>query len=221
MQRDGLQVTNQTVETQPFRAKWRWIISLLVTLQVAAVFIPPFTFATSTGAGEASPLAAAVHAFFRPYVQFAYLDHGYFFFAPNPGATHLIRCRLAFDDGRPPQELWIPDLSAQSPPRLFYHRHFMIAEALNAGFAASEPSAEIREQPSQMESWRRRRALYERRCGAIQEHLKQRFGAADVTLARVEHRPPSPYEFLVERVRLTDPRLYRDLPEDATEGPMP
>jgi hypothetical protein len=210
-----------TDSEQPFRAKWRWIISLFVTLHVAAVFIPPFTFATSTGMGEASPLAAGVHEILRPYVQFCYLDHGYFFFAPNPGATHLIRCELTYDDDRRPEEIWIPDLDSQSPPRLFYHRHFMIAEALNAGFTAPQPSAEVQEQPGQVESWRRRREVYERRFAAIQEHLKLRYNAKEVKLTRVEHRPPSPYEFLVERVRLSDPRLYQDLPEDGSGGPTP
>jgi hypothetical protein len=170
---------------------------------------------------EASPLATSVHRVFRPYVQFGYLDHGYFFFAPNPGATHLLRCRLTFDDGRPSRDVWIPDLAEQSPPRLFYHRHFMIAESLNGSFAAPQPSPEVQAQPDQLEAWRRRRTLYEQRVAAIEDFLKLRYDATEVEVTRVEHRPPSPYEYIVERVQLSDPRLYRDLPEDESRGATP
>ena len=36
---------------------------------------------------------------FRPYLEAAYLDHGYAFFAPDPGPSHLVRYELEFDDG--------------------------------------------------------------------------------------------------------------------------
>jgi hypothetical protein len=195
------------------------VLSLLLLAHVAAVFIPPFTFATSTGV-EASPLASSVHQLFRPYVQFCYLDHGYFFFAPNPGATHLLRCDVQDGQGES-QQVWIPDLEKQSPPRLFYHRHFMIAESLNAGFAAPQPSPESAGQPEQLASWRRRRALYEQRLSAIEDFLKRRYDARQVEVTRVEHRPPSPYEFIFDRVRLSDQLLYRDLPEDGSGGARP
>src|SRR6185369_6834023 len=58
----------------------RLIASALIAFQVMAIFWPPFTFASSAGNGSSSPFADGVMSWFRPYVSFMFLDHGYFFF---------------------------------------------------------------------------------------------------------------------------------------------
>jgi len=74
-----------------------------------------------------------------PYLRAGYLNHGYRFFAPNPGQSHLVRYEVDLKsggqvDGRfpDPEEDW---------PRLLYHRMFMISETVfNLSEPVSEPS---------------------------------------------------------------------------------
>ena len=64
----------------------------------------------------------------RPYLQVLYLDHGYHFFAPEPGESTL----LAFVAERPDGTVVrgrLPDKAVQ--PRLLYHRYFMLTEHMN------------------------------------------------------------------------------------------
>lgn len=203
-----------TAQVKPWSAPARVAVSVLLILHLAAVFTAPFTFAAS-GPGLVSPLAARLMNFFRPYIDWAYWNHGYFFFAPNPGPSHLMRCRLEFDDGRPPLELWYPDRKRQRP-RLLYHRHFMLAEQLHMLFVPEEPPPDY---PSP-DGWRGQRAAYVARRAAFIEHLKHRYGASRVSLVRVEHRPFSPEECL-RGVAINDPSFYQDLPETVADLPAP
>src|SRR5262245_23605022 len=88
----------EQVHTITLSRPWRRVISVVVLLHLTAVALAPFAFA-STSPGVRSPVAAELMRWFRPYIQFAFLDHGYFFFAPNPGASHLLRCRAKTADG--------------------------------------------------------------------------------------------------------------------------
>ena len=114
----------------------RRAISVLLLVHVTAVFAAPFQIA-ATREGAPSPFATTVHEALFPYIQLARLDQGYQFFAPNPGPTHLIKYSVEFDDGRESVEGRFPDLGEQWP-RLFYHRHMMLSEALN-GLAPPPP----------------------------------------------------------------------------------
>src|ERR1044072_2681228 len=117
------------------------LISAVLLLHLAAVFTAPFAFASNAGEGSRSPLASALASGLRPYITALFLEHGYFFFAPLVGPNHLVDYRVEFDDGRPPVEGRFPDL-AKERPRLLYHRHFMLAEALNNSSAPPEPPTE-------------------------------------------------------------------------------
>ena len=213
----------------------RWLkitLSILLMLHLLAVFAPPFAVATSTGP-TSSPLADRLFGALRPYIAAMYLDHGYFFFAPNPAETHLVDYKLEFDDGRPPIEGRFPDLKTERP-RLLYHRYFMMSEALNSAFAPPipppEPSpppltataadklryqAQKREYAAVLAAWKHRRRQYESLWNAYEDHLKAAYGASSVTLTRVEHRPADPGEISVEKKRLDDPASYRNMLETA------
>ena len=54
------------------------IISIVLRLHLTAIVSAP---ASSNG----SPLFESLVRFFRPYLEAAYLNHGYQFFAPEPG----------------------------------------------------------------------------------------------------------------------------------------
>jgi hypothetical protein len=187
----------------------RIVISGLLAFHVLAVAIFPLAFATQ----NASPSVMSVAGWMRPYGEALCLDHGYFFFAPNPGPSHLVQYRLEFDDGRPPMEGRFPDLK-QHWPRLWYHRHFMLAEHLNAHYIPPEPPAEANQQ--ELARWQAARASYERHLRAFEQHLLEKHGADRVTLVRLEHAIPFPDEYedmLDQGIRLDDPQSFVPLDE--------
>jgi hypothetical protein len=167
-----------------------------------------------------------------------YLDHGYFFFAPNPGPSFLVKYKVEFADGRDPVEGVFPNLEEQTP-RLLYHRYFMVSTALNNSYApptpppepspppvnAAQSSAEQRNHQRALESYRRqkdywahRRKQYESLHGSIVRHLESIHPGGKVTITRVEHRPAAPNEVREDNKPLTAPDTYRDLAETAGES---
>jgi hypothetical protein len=202
---------------------WRRIISVLVLAHLTAVTLAPFSFASSSPSVR-SPVAIHLLRWFRPYIQFAFLDHGYFFFAPNPGPSHLLRCRVKTADGNTVERIY-PDRQLDYP-RLLYHRHFMLAEQLNTMFVPPTPPP-IPENTPEYRDWQAARREYEARKGSFINHLRHVYRSDNVELTRVEHRPISP-EQLRRGAQLSDRALYLELPEnpdpglsypDDTEGP--
>jgi hypothetical protein len=203
----------------PWSLRWRLAASLLLLIHLAAVFIGPFTFATSVGPGIASPFAAPIRELLRPYLELAFLDHGYFFFAPNPGPSHLLRARLEFNDGRPPSEITLPD-RGQHWPRLLYHRHFMLAEQYHADFAPAQPPPEVAPGPAPPGDWRGARDMYELKKRSFEQHLRRVYGADRVTLTRVEHVLIPPTEYTAAPRSISAVNTYVELSEtlDPAEG---
>ncbi len=204
---------NPAVTTAPWKWYTKLAISLVLSFHVLAVFIPPFTFATSTGS-DASPLAMAVMQPMRPYIDAMFLNHGYFFFAPEPGPSHLMRFELELADGTR-LERWYPDRQQQWP-RLLYHRHFMLSETLHSSAPPPELTADIllgRETDSEQAQ----RFLKLRQ--SFVNHVRQRLVAEDVQLTRVEHLIPAHQDFTRTKVRLTDKSLYVDLTPNLSETP--
>src|SRR5688572_8921587 len=74
------------------------LISLLLIGHIVAVVVAPMAFISRSGVG-ASALMAPVARFFRPYITAMYLNHGYAFFAPDPGPNHLVDYTVEFADG--------------------------------------------------------------------------------------------------------------------------
>lgn len=134
----------------PWHPAWRWLISLLIVLHLAAVIVAPWDLLippalppgyipprSADGAEpqlppENSPLwqedllPQTLHGFFNPYLNLLYLNHGYEFFAPDPSGSNLVRYRIWDSEGNEVVEGEFPDHGEQWP-RLFYHRHMMLA----------------------------------------------------------------------------------------------
>lgn len=207
------------VDPQPtWRLGRRVFVSLLLLVHVAAVFTAPFTFASSSGPGSASPFASSVMTALRAYIDAAYLNQGYFFFAPNPGPSHLVRCRLENGEGPKTDEWLFPDRQRHWP-RLLYHRHFMLSESLNSRYVPAEPPPEILGDKLQMANWREGRRQYELLRESYRQHLCAALGAKRADMIRVEHREPTPFEFQ-QGLPLDALSLYRDLPDDAPAAPV-
>src|SRR3954469_25773517 len=71
------------------------VISLLIAGHLTAVFIAPLAVASNM----ASPAVEPVRLALQPYIAALFLDHGYFFFAPEAGPSHLVDYKLEFTDG--------------------------------------------------------------------------------------------------------------------------
>lgn len=110
---------------RPADALPRWlrrVISAWLLFHVAAICTPPLVVPPS------SELLLAISRPFRPYLQALYLNHGFHFFAPEPGESTLVEFVVEREDGTsvkgimPHRRIW---------PRQLYHRHFMLTESLS------------------------------------------------------------------------------------------
>jgi hypothetical protein len=183
-----------------------------------------------------SPAVAPLRRWLDPYISALFLDHGYFFFAPDPGPSALVDYKVELADSRAPIEGRFPNLKEQQP-RLLYHRYFMLSEALYARFAPPEPppappsppltaseqerrlhEINLAEHARQVEEWKRRRQVYEAMRTSIEQHLLAEYGGERVTITQVQHRPPMPDEVSVLRKPLDAPEFYRNLSENPTRG---
>ncbi|NOY29101.1 MAG: hypothetical protein GXP28_02665 [Planctomycetes bacterium] len=130
----------------PWHPAWRWLVSLLLVLHLAAISVAPWNLSTDpalppgyvapTGSQPLPPRDSTVwqqpvvprglHRFFNDYLNLAYLNHGYQFFAPDPAGSNLIRYQVWDSGGAEISAGEFPNLDQQWP-RLLYHRHMMLA----------------------------------------------------------------------------------------------
>lgn len=71
------------------------------------------------------PVIDRLEEVFRPYLDFLYLNHGYSFFAPEPGPSYVMEYEVRREDGSVARGR-LPDVEKHWP-RLLYHRYFMLA----------------------------------------------------------------------------------------------
>lgn len=218
-------------------SKYRLAVSVLIALHVAAVFICPFAFACQVSNQSMSPFASGLYGLARPYSQALYLDHGYFFFAPDPGACHLVRYEVTLKGDAQPIIKTFPSLDDQWP-RLLYHRHFMMAETLHNTYAPPTPPVEptpppansTRQQKTQynridLPIYREAKTTYDARReqhlalrGSMIKHLESLHPGGKVKLIRVEHRPLFPNEMTDLGKKLDAADTYTDLVEPTVAG---
>lgn len=182
-----------TGEPRGWSAPVRIFISLLVVGHLLALVAGPLSMPPSV-------LGGALGGIFRPYIAAAYLDHAYKFFGPDPGPSHRLRYEMEMPDGSV-REGVLPDAD-EHWPRLWYHRHFVLCEFLNALPHADDDLNDPR--------------LFARRLpfpGAQRDfarsyarHLLYKQGGQSVTLYMMEHAIPAP-DYVREGVALDDPRL--------------
>tara|TARA_R110002072_G_scaffold303142_1_gene495861 strand:- start:143370 stop:144038 length:669 start_codon:yes stop_codon:yes gene_type:complete len=161
-------------------------VSVLLVLHLVAIASAPLAME------PASLPAQKVFAFFRPYLDAAFLNHGYHFFAPEPGPSHLIRYELTFADGR--VETGVFPHPAEQKPRLNYHRHFMLSEFAN------RLAVDDSQQPALHELSR-----------SFAQHLMRERHAESATLFLRRHYIPSPQQ-VREGMMLEADELYAERP---------
>ncbi len=207
---------------------WKYVLLLPISLHLLAVFAEPFHFFTRSEV-QTAPDANALRKYLHPYAQWMFLDHGYFFFAPNPGPGHLLRVSASEDpipvsnsvSRQPPNpqldtEIF-PDRNQQWP-RLLYHRYFMFSEFYYSRYAPVELTKELAADPTFQARWSQDRRVYTSLQQSIIGRTKHRMGKTFVNLERLERALPDRESILRKDIRLTDSRWLTVLPE--TMEPM-
>lgn len=112
-----------TEAMSPWSVRRRAIASVLILFFLAIVVSGPLTNPIYT-----EELTGPLGRFMAPFHQTLYLGHGYRFFAPDPGPSHLVIYRITREDGTEftgrfphPRQHW---------PRVIYHRWFMLSETM-------------------------------------------------------------------------------------------
>lgn len=198
--------------------QWKYLLSAALILHLLAVVAEPFRFFTRSSRGT-SPAADPARQWLAPYVEFAYLNHGYFFFAPEPGPSHLIECRMSLPDDRQ-VSLVFPDKDKQWP-RLLYHRHFMLAEFLHQLHVPPFDANLVGDDQRFASDWQAERNVFENVRDSMAQHVANKFGAQTASIERLEHRLPSDDEVFRQRLPLNSPTLYIALPDAPFETVPP
>jgi hypothetical protein len=170
----------------------RIIVSLLIVwhltaIALAALSIPPSSMLVVSIA-QRPPM--------QWYLDALYLNHGYHFFAPNPGPGNVIRYELFDERGGVIDQGEFPNRKEQWP-RLWYHRHFMLAD--QAGLPQENDQARTASQQKYLQAYAR-------------HLLHANENAQMVRVRRVAHHPLRP-EHASEGRKLSDPETYENLLE--------
>jgi hypothetical protein len=197
--------------------KVRATLSVLILLHLLAVIGEPLRM-FSQGRQPSAPDAQLVRGSLGPYIDFLYLHHGYFFFAPNPGPSHLIDIKLVDADGSE-RRLRLPNHRAQWP-RLLYHRHFMLSEFLFQLYTPP-PAPLLEGELPDRRIWQRDRLMFERVRTSMENHLATRYGAKRAEIQLIEHRLPSAIELFDEHLTLDSEQLYIPVPDQQPEEITP
>ncbi len=203
----------------------RRLCLVLAAVHLLGVLAEPLRFFSRSELGVA-PDFGWLGETAKPYSQWLYLDHGYFFFAPNPGPGHLIRCSLSREKD---VELTESEASASTRffpnrkldwPRLRYHRYFMLSEFYNSRYAPRQVTDELKKDSEFLARWTFDNDLYLQIQTSMTKSLKHSTGATQVDLRRLERLLPDPPQILREGFALDDPRFLVLLPETMIE-PIP
>lgn len=157
------------------------LVSGLLAFHLTAMLICPLATPPS------SRLFGSIWAKMQWYTEPLYMNHGYRFFAPDPGPSHLVRYEIELPNGETLEEE-MPNLDRHWP-RLLYHRHFMLTERVgNAPLESPAMQALIR---------------------SYAQHLFALHHAKRVKLYLKRHMIPFP-EQVAEGMKLNDASLYQE-----------
>lgn len=198
---------NDSLWWTPVRKK---IASALLLFHLFAVFAapcaspPPASFAWNLVAGRAD----GKDGLLVPYLRAFYLNHGYRFFAPNPGPAHLVRYEIDLKTGGA-VEGQFPD-PEEYFPRLLYHRMFMISET--AFNLADLPATGLPESFTDVErlEYDKQLAASDELAKSIARRLLEENDGVRVRLFIRTHDIPRP-DYVVAGQKLDDPSLFHEV----------
>ncbi len=186
------------------------VASILLALHVFAVFAAPCASpppASDTWQRLSGRLDGE-DGLLTPYLRAAYLNHGYRFFAPNPGPSHLVRFEIDLKSGGE-IEGHFPDTEEQFP-RLLYHRMFMLSET---AYSLAEPVLAIPQAGSltdeEQREYDKQLAAADALATSIARRLLADHEGRRVRLYLQTHELPFPADVAAGQ-KLDDPSLYRE-----------
>lgn len=190
-------------------------VSLFLCWHIAALLCEPLRMFSQSSVRPMGANVAYLKQVVGPYMEFMYLDHGYFFFAPNPGPSHLMRCEIrpkGAEPTAPPILVQIPDRTVHWP-RLDYHRHFMLSEFYHAVFTPSVPPPNVEPGSPAYRQWERDLAFYRMLQNSVEHHLEHLYPESKIEIKRLARQLPNDYRVLVEGWKIDDDRLLEILPD--------
>lgn len=189
-------------------ARRKQLFSSLIALHLLAVVTGPLA------APPSSELFGKLWSGMQWYVEPMFLNHGYRFFGPDPGPSHLVEYEVELRDGSKLQGRF-PNLDDHWP-RLFYHRHFMLSERLQA-FPESRQPVQIMLSAGLLGGLAGEAVLIDMPgdpsinalARSYARHLYHKHRAQRVRLTLVRHLIPQPDWVIESGMKLDDPSLYR------------
>ena len=143
-------------------------------------------------------LTAPIAEFVAPVHRALFMGHGYRFFAPNPGDSHIVKYKITREDGTQIEGTF-PDRKSMRP-RLLYHRWFMLSETVFSEHAQTPSRSEF--QNMNEDKKRRVRLLVAGGKRELAEELENERAADealyDSTLKRIQSLVKSMGKFLLE-----------------------
>lgn len=126
----------------------KYAISLALIFYLAIMLIGPLSNPVAS-----EQLIRPLEKTVRPLQRALFLGHGYRFFAPDPGPSHLVEFEITNEDGSLTSGQF-PDRNdtATTFPRLQYHRWFMLSETIWAEHSMTMAEADFQAQQRQLES---------------------------------------------------------------------
>ena len=196
----------------------RLAASVLLVIYLGIAFLGPLSNPVASD-HFSRPLRELV----SPVHQSLYQGHGYRFFGPDPGPSHLVHYRVTQNDGTI-LEGKFPDRENQWP-RLLYHRWFMLSETLYEEHAFTpDPESFQQEQKALQEELENvRKAGEYKLLEVLEREISDRKRRYDRTTQRIDSLVSSLESFLGKRYEGSKVELFlqeRTLPEpmDTTIG---
>ncbi len=122
-------------DSYPWSPLVRGTVSVLLAAYLFIVLMGPLSNPIAS-----QHLTGPISLWLAPLQQALFLGHGYRFFGPDPGPSHLLIYKIKTADGKLIEGKF-PDRT-QHWPRLLYHRWFMLSETIfeEHAFALDEVS---------------------------------------------------------------------------------
>lgn len=168
------------------------------------------------------PLAEKV----KPIHHALFLGHGYRFFAPDPGPSHLVEYEITKKDGTEIKGRF-PDRddSSHAFPRLQYHRWFMLSETIWSEHSMTPPEADFLQEMKRLESLalEKKVAGHHNTASRISAEVEERKRSYKSTRKRIDDMVRAVARNLIEihdgeKIRLVVREREIPYPVDVEEG---
>ena len=155
-------------------------ISLALIFYLLLLFIGPLSNPVAS-----EQLIRPIEKTVRPFERALFLGHGYRFFAPDPGPSHLVEYEITQNDGSVLKGRF-PDRNDNETafPRLQYHRWFMLSETIWSEHSLTPADADFQVQQRQLDNLATKSKIAGRRDIAARIRADKKEQARTYKLAR-------------------------------------